>query len=135
MFEGTDISVGRGTYKPFQQIGHPTFTTMSYSFTPVAIEGMSKYPKHQDQRCYGVLFNSKNAVKGFSITPLLSFYQLFADKSNFFTYYFNTLAGNSTLQEQIVAGNTEQEIVASWQKELDLYKTKRKKYLLYPDFE
>jgi len=135
LFEGTSISVGRGTYKPFQQIGHPSFTSLKENFMPVSLPGMSKYPKYQDKMCYGKIFNETSDLKGIDLSYLIDFYNLFEDKKNFFVPYFNTLAGNSTLQSQIVAGKTDQEIKASWQKDLDSYKIIRKKYLLYPDFE
>lgn len=135
LFEGTSISVGRGTYKPFQQIGHPSFSSLKESFMPVSIPGMSKYPKYQDKLCYGKIFSDESTLKGIDLSYLITYYNLFEDKDNFFVPYFNTLAGNSTLQAQIVAGKTEKEIKASWQKDLVAYKLIRKKYLLYPDFE
>jgi len=74
-------------------------------------------------------------LKGIDLSYLIDFYNLFEDKNNFFVPYFNTLAGKSKMQSQIEDGKTEQEIKASWQKDLDAYKITRKKYLLYPDFE
>lgn len=138
MFEGTKMSIGRGTLFPFQQIGHPSFTDSSYSFTPISIDGMSKHPKYQDKVCNGVKFYKKNAVTGFNISYLIQFYNTYKDintDDEFFTSYFNTLAGNTILKEQIIAGKTEEEIKASWQDDLEKYKTIRMKYLLYPDFK
>lgn len=138
MFEGTQISVGRGTLFPFQQIGHPSFTDSSYSFTPISIDGMSKHPRYQDEVCNGVKFTKENAITGFNISYLIQFYNNYKNingDAEFFTSYFNTLAGNKILKEQIIAGKTDEEIKASWQEDLDKYKDLRKKYLLYPDFE
>ena len=135
MFEGTMISVGRGTYDPFQQIGHPSFTNMEYSFKPVSIDGMSKYPKHQDKVCYGIKFDESNAFKGFTLKYVIEFYNLFEDKPNYFKNYFNTLAGTDKLMKQIESGMTEADIKATWQEDLNSYKAIRKNYLLYPDFE
>ena len=135
MFEGTMISVGRGTYDPFQQIGHPSFTNMEYSFKPVSIDGMSKYPKHQDKVCYGIKFDESNAFKGFTLKYVIEFYNLFEDKPNYFKNYFNTLAGTDKLMKQIESGMTEADIKATWQVDLNSYKAIRKNYLLYPDFE
>lgn len=135
MFEGTVISVGRGTYEPFQQIGHPSFSDLGYSFTPVSIDGMSKYPKHQDKICYGIKFDESSSLKGFSLKHLIEFYQKFGNKEDFFNDYFNTLAGTDELRNQIIAGKSEEEIRASWKNDLDKYKAIRKKYLLYADYE
>ena len=138
MFEGTNISLGRGTLLPFQQIGHPSFTNFTYSFTPESIDGMAKYPKYEDEVCYGIKFDIDNGVHGFDISYLIQFYNDFKKLNkddDFFIKYFNTLAGNSTLKSQIIAGKTETEIKATWEKDLNKYKVLRKKYLRYPDFE
>ena len=135
LFEGTDISVGRGTYKPFQQIGHPSFSDLEYSFTPVRIDGMSKYPKHQNTKCYGVEFTNENVIKGLDLSYLIKFYSEYDDKDHFFTKYFNTLAGTDQLQQQIKQGMSEEEIRATWVEDLEAYRQLRKKYLLYEDFE
>ena len=135
LFEGTDISEGRGTYKPFQQIGHPSFTNMAHQFTPKSIPGMSLYPKHENQTCYGLDFEKQDVKKEFTLKYLLDFYHRFEDKDGFFNRGFNRLAGNATLQQQIKDGLTEEEIQATWQPDLNAYKAMRKKYLLYPDSE
>ncbi|MTI22368.1 DUF1343 domain-containing protein [Fulvivirga sp. RKSG066] len=134
LFEGTVISVGRGTYAPFQQIGHPDFEGMPHQFTPKSIEGMSKYPKHEGETCYGHLFEEQNATRAFDIQYLIDYYNLYNGKEPFFNAFFNKLAGNATLQQQIVEGKIKSEIEASWQAELNRYKLMRNNYLLYPDF-
>ncbi|MTI23376.1 exo-beta-N-acetylmuramidase NamZ family protein, partial [Fulvivirga kasyanovii] len=75
LFEGTVISVGRGTYKPFQQIGHPDFKDMPHSFTPKSIEGMAKNPRYEGQQCHGIDFSQVDFNGGFSLTYLIDFYQ------------------------------------------------------------
>ena len=134
LFEGTVISVGRGTYEPFLQIGHPQFTDMKDSFKPVSITGMSVYPPLEGETCYGINFSHKKNIEGgLHLNYLIDFYQKYKGE-DFFKPYFNTLAGNKILQEQIKNGLSEAEIKKSWQKELTDFKQIRTKYLLYPDF-
>lgn len=149
LFEGTVLSEGRGTDHPFVIFGHPSLPKHLYAFTPTSRYG-AKEPKLKDQLSYGWnLFGTNEEVlervdNKVQIKYLLEAYQLFSDKENFFikpkngnttSYFFNKLAGNSELMEQIKAGKTEAEIRQSWQPKLDLFKKIRKKYLLYPDFE
>ncbi len=132
LFEGTVISVGRGTTLAFQQIGHPQLTSMEYSFTPVSIEGMAKYPPYENETCYGTLFTSKNAIEGFDLKYLIEYYNLFPDKDKFFNNYFEKLAGTASLRKQIREGVSEDRIRSSWKPSLDRFKSLRKGYLLYP---
>jgi len=135
LFEGTVISLGRGTKTPFEILGHPAFKNKyAFQFKPENIEGMSKNPPQENKICYGVDLR-KEKVKGeISLKYLVKFYREFPDreKEKFFNNYFNTLAGNKTLKEQIKKGMSEEEIKETWQKDLKAYKEKRKKYLLYP---
>ncbi len=138
LFEGTKVSVGRGTTKPFLQIGIPQSTTYNYSFVPQPNEG-AKHPKHEGKACEGIDFSplpldSLRNTK-FSIKWLVEFYQLTNNKEDFFNNFFNKLAGNSDLKEQIINGYTIEEIRSSWDEPLKEFKQKRKQYLLYPDFE
>lgn len=135
LFEGTDISVGRGTYEAFLQIGHPTFINMPHQFTPVSIEGMSKYPPQENNTCYGYDLSKIDFKPQFTLKYVIEFYQLFGDKENYFKDYFNTLIGNTITMKQIEDGMSEEEIKSHWQEDLNSYKAMRKKYLLYPDFE
>ncbi len=137
-FEGTAFSVGRGTDQQFQVIGHPDNTIGDYTFTPVPKPG-AKYPKHENKVCNGLNLSklSKEAVRQkaqLQLTYLIDMYQAFPDKASFFNEnnFFNLLAGNTTLQAQIKAGKTEEEIRRSWQEDLNNFKRLRKKYLLYP---
>jgi uncharacterized protein YbbC (DUF1343 family) len=147
-FEGTVLSEGRGTEKPFQVFGHPSLPKNLYAFTPVANAGASE-PKLKNQLCYGwnlggsseqVLRKLNNHIQ---IKYLLEAYKLFPDKENFFIkakktdakstdYYFNKLAGNAELMQQIIDGKTEKEIRASWEPKLAAFRKIRNKYLLYP---
>lgn len=139
-FEGTAVSLGRGTNKPFQQIGYPNLSGTDYSFTPVSTPGASKNPPYKDQLCKGYDLTDYGETmvkleKKINLFWLIELYKGYPDKDKFFTSYFNKLAGNSTLKEQIIAGKTEDEIRASWQAGIDEYKRMRKRYLLYQDFE
>lgn len=140
-FEGTNVGVGRGTDKPFQQIGAPWMVNIfpEYTFTPQPNQGASK-PKYQGKKCYGVdLTSFGNSFlphyKGIYLYWLIEAYQSAPDKTAFFTNYFDKLAGSDQLRKQIKAGLSEEEIKATWQNDLNNYKLMRKKYLLYPDFE
>jgi len=136
LFEGTAISVGRGTYAPFQQIGHPDFANDSpYSFTPVSIDGMSKYPKHQDKKCFGIDFSKEPISYGFSLKHLIDYYHKYEAKDKYFNNFFKKLAGTDQLEQQIKDGMSEEEIRATWQEDLSAYRMMRKGYLLYEDFE
>jgi uncharacterized protein YbbC (DUF1343 family) len=138
LFEGTCISMGRGTLFPFQVIGHPLLkNSYNFSFIPISIKGMSQTPPLQNQTCYGIDFRKANAEhirnqNQLDIALLLKIYSQYPDKENFFTPFFNKLAGNATLMAQIKSGATEKQIRASWAPGLNAYKTMRKKYLLYP---
>jgi uncharacterized protein YbbC (DUF1343 family) len=139
LFEGTQVSVGRGTEKPFSLIGFPGFKNGYERFTPQSVAG-AKNPPYQGIECTGYDLSGLNT--GFFIVRkklflqwLMEFYQAYPDPETFFTGYFNTLAGNSELKEQIKNGWSEMEIRRSWEPELSQFKTIRKKYLLYPDFE
>lgn len=132
LFEGTVISVGRGTQTPFLIIGNPEFTDMPFSFTPVAIPGMSNDPPHKGKTCYGLDLRNAEVEPRINLKYLLDFYNKYSDKDKFFTGSFDRLAGTPLLKEQIKKGLTEEQIRATWQEDLDAYRTMRAKYLLYP---
>jgi uncharacterized protein YbbC (DUF1343 family) len=133
LFEGTVISLGRGTQMPFQVIGHPAFKSMPFQFTPVDIAGMATNPPLKDQVCYGLDLSRVPVASKVDLSYLIRFYQAFPDKEKFFIPFFEKLAGTASLRKQIQDGMSETDIRASWQKDLALYKTMRKKYLLYED--
>jgi len=129
LFEGTIMSVGRGTEKAFQQIGHPDYPDTVFSFTPKSWEG-SKWPPYENETCYGISWIGEDPTYSFSIAPLINAYQKM-NREDFFNDYFKKLAGNNQLQIQIESGMTEEEIRTTWKKDLDQFIIKRKKYLLY----
>jgi len=142
LFEGTALSEGRGTDKPFQYIGHPDLPKSMFSFTPNPNAG-SKSSKHFGKLCYGWNFGGsvddvlKKTGNKIQLKWLIDAYKLFPQKDSFFlkSNSFNRLAGTDVLMEQIKNGKTEEEIRKSWEPKLNEFKAIRKKYLLYEDFE
>lgn len=139
-FEGTIISVGRGTENPFQIIGHPDFDKGNYTFTPKEISGIARNPKYKGQICNGqslknIAINELPKERRLHLSWLIDYYKFFIDNDKFFTSYFKKLAGTDQLQKQIEAGLSKEEIRVSWEEGLFEFKKIRKKYLLYPDFE
>ncbi len=136
LFEGTKISIGRGTNFPFQVIGDPQYPNNNFSFTPKSIAGVSKHPKFENQKCFGLDLHEKyhqiqNKPYQINLSYLLEFYDKYTDKENFFNPFFEKLAGTTELRKQIKNGWTETEIRKSWEKDLDDFKNKRKPYLIY----
>lgn len=131
LFEGTIMSVGRGTDHAFQQIGHPDYPIAKHGFTPISKEG-AKWPPYEDLMCYGESWIGQQPNYSFTIQPLIDAYNTMS-RDDFFNDYFKRLAGTNQLQNQIEEGQTEKEIRSSWEPELANFKTKRKQYLLYKD--
>jgi uncharacterized protein YbbC (DUF1343 family) len=141
-FEGTTVSVGRGTAYPFQCIGYPGNTTGTYTFTPLDKPGIAMNPPHEGVQCTGHLLSEFGSFyfqnnKGLYLEWLIGLYQASNSKATFFTNarFFDKLAGTDQLRLAIEAGKSKDEIIATWQADLTAFKTLRKKYLLYPDFE
>ena len=130
LFEGTSVSLGRGTDLPFQQLGHPAYPDHGYSFTP-APQPSNPKPPLMGQTCYGVRLDTLQPPPRFTLRWVMDFYQQLPDKSRFFNSFFDKLAGTPELRKQIEAGQTEAEIRASWEPELAAYRAKRAKYMLY----
>ena len=131
LFEGTVISVGRGTQIPFLVIGNPEFTDLSFSFTPKPIRGMSNTPPHDGKVCYGLDLRNVEVPPRINLKYLLDFYNKYPDKEKFFTRSFDRLAGTPELKEQIRKGLTEEQIRDTWKTGLENYRNVRSKYLLY----
>lgn len=132
LFEGTVVSVGRGTPTPFQVLGNPELKMLPYSFTPVPLKGYSLEPPHKSKLCYGLDLRGVIPARKVDLSYLLQLYQLYPEKEKFFTSYFDKLAGTPLLKQQIIEGLTEEQIRASWQPGLEAFKARRKNYLLYP---
>jgi len=131
LFEGTVISVGRGTEKPFQQIGHPSLKEFEHTFTPVSMPGSSLHPPFENQKCFGIDFKTKDFEEGISLKYLIDFYKNFSNKDKYFNSFLTKLAGTESLRQQIEAGFSEEEIKMSWKAGLTDYKKMREKYLIY----
>ncbi|WP_264520544.1 DUF1343 domain-containing protein [Flavobacterium sp. N1994] len=130
LFEGTNVSVGRGTEKQFQIYGSPYLPKSDFSFTPVPNMG-AKEPPYKNQLCYGEDLSSAPKVHQLELKWLIKAYTATADKTKFFTDFFTKLAGTKKLQQQIEAGTSEADIRKSWEKGLADFKVMRKKYLIY----
>lgn len=140
LFEGTNVSVGRGTDQPFEMYGAPGMRAGDYRFTPHAIPGVSENPPFKDVECVGFLLSEIASYGFYKLVPgeldlsyLMTAYQNCPDKASFFlkNNFFDKLAGTAQLRKQIVEGATDEEIRASWQPGLDAFKAVRAKYLLY----
>lgn len=135
LFEATNISVGRGTYFPFEVLGAPDKKYGEFSFTPTALAGFDKNPMHKDQVCYGEDLRKAPYIKGFSLKYFLGFYKKSGQGADFFSRprWFDQLMGDASVRKEIIEGKSEKEIKAGWQPELTKYKKMRAKYLIYAE--
>ncbi len=130
LFEGTNVSIGRGTNFPFQHFGAP-YLKSNYSFIPKSGKG-SKFPKHENKRCYGTdLRFQENYISNINLVWLINCYNECPNKEDFFNSFFDKLAGNEKLRKQIYEGRETSEIINSWEKDLNKFKKIRAKYVLY----
>lgn len=147
-FEGTSVSVGRGTLYPFQLLGSPLLApsapddgtsssgTFSFRFQPQPLKGYDSAPLHAGQYCYGLDLRKTPAPAGFSLEYILYFYKAYqsagiADKFFSRASWFDLLMGTNQVRLDILGGKTEEEIRSRWTKELEAYRQMRKKYLIY----
>ncbi|MCZ4695851.1 DUF1343 domain-containing protein [Ancylomarina euxinus] len=137
-FEGTVVSAGRGTDYPFQVYGHPLLKKGKFEFKPRSIVGASKNPKFKGQICKGedlslIDIERLREQKQLDLSFLLKAYSELNAQTEFFNSFFEKLAGTKLLRQQIIQGQSEDEIRKTWQKNLDEFKSIRKNYLIYPD--
>lgn len=137
LFEGTAISVGRGTQFPFQVYGHPSLHECSFHFVPRSIPGMSLHPPHAGKKCCGTDLRNFDTIvflerRELVLDFLFDAFERFPDKNRFFNSFFDLLAGTSALREQIKNQLSEEDIRRSWLPGLTTFREIRKKYLLYP---
>jgi uncharacterized protein YbbC (DUF1343 family) len=140
LFEGTKISIGRGTDFPFQVFGHPELDIGNFHFTPYNMPGIANNPKHEGKKCKGfdlrdISLDTLRSYRSIQLKWLINAYNHFPENNKFFTSFFNTLVGGKKLQEQIKSGISPKEIRESWQQKLDDFKAIRKQYLMYEDFQ
>lgn len=139
-FEGTSVSIGRGTDKQFQIIGHPGLGDLAFNFTPKPMLG-AKDPKHNGVTCFGKDLSNEeisvlHAHRKLNLEYLIDYHSLVRQKEeDFFTRpdFFDKLAGTNKLRSNIEAGKSSAEIRASWQEGLQQFKKTRSKYLIYPE--
>ena len=132
-FEGTCMSVGRGTNTPFEVIGYPDIDDGEISFTPKSVTAAPN-PKLMNQLCYGYAFDYDKDTEfqdKINVDIIIKCYNKLKDKSTFFIPFFDKLAGTDQLRTQIEAGLTEEQIRSSWQNDINDFLLIRKKYLLY----
>ena len=130
LFEGTNVSVGRGTDKPFQHFGSPFLKFNNYAFQPKSGPG-SKYPKHENKTCVGKNLENYPYLSSINLNWLIESYNQTNNKEDFFNSFFDKLAGTDKLRTQIISGLNEKEIRSSWKTGLKEFKKTRTKYLLY----
>lgn len=140
LFEGTIMSVGRGTDFPFLVFGHPDFVGGNITFKPRSIPGVSRYPKYKGKECHGI------NLRDYSVEYLLNqpqihlewvilAYERMGKPDDFFNAFFLNLVGTDMVKEYIKTGWSADKIRSLWKQEVETFKLKRKKYLLYEDFE
>ncbi len=136
LFEGTVMSLGRGTKFPFQVYGHPNFKKSSFSFTPRSIAG-AKNPPHLNRKCYGKdlrkLSQEQIWENGFDLTYIIDAYNNLKIGNKFFTSFFEKLVGVDYIRKDIINGKSADEIKQKWQKDVNSFKDRRKPYLLYDE--
>jgi uncharacterized protein YbbC (DUF1343 family) len=135
LFEGTVVSVGRGTDFPFQVFGHPGLRNGNYSFTPKPNPG-SSHPKLEGKKCFGMKLSgyadnyAKNETR-INLSWLIDSYDMLANEDVFFNDYFDKLAGTDKLRKQLEKGISQDKIRNSWKAKLKKFNKIRKKYLIY----
>lgn len=136
LFEGTQVSLGRGTARPFQVYGHPDMTGCSYSFTPRSLPG-AKNPPLLGKLCHGVdlsgMSDEEIWKRGLDLSHLIDAYRNLKSGDRFFTSYFELLIGRDYVRKMIKAGKSAEEIKAMWSEDVAKFKAQRKPYLLYDE--
>jgi uncharacterized protein YbbC (DUF1343 family) len=140
LFEGTIMSVGRGTDFPFLVFGHPVFPEGNIKFTPRSIPGISTHPKFKGRECQGVLLNDYPMEylinqPGIHLEWIILAYERMGKPEDFFNSFFLNLSGNKSLKQKIANGWSAEKIKKTWEPGLNEFKIMRKKYLLYNDFQ
>ncbi len=135
LFEGTALSVGRGTDFPFQVIGHPNYNNSEFYFVPESKTGASS-PLYELKKCFGVDYRHypTDSIKKLDISIWINAFKNYGGQEAFFNRFFINLSGTPELQRALELGLSEEKIRDSWQQDLNLFKKTREKYLLYKDF-
>ena len=134
LFEGTVMSLGRGTSFPFEVYGHPNYKNSTFSFTPRSVSG-AKNPPLLNKKCYGVdlrdILNDEIINNGFDLSYVIDAYNNLNIGNKFFTSFFEKLVGVDYIRHDIIAGKSADEIKAKWANDVERFKVQRKPYLLY----
>lgn len=136
LFEGTIMSMGRGTPWPFEVLGAPWFNEGTFEFTPKSIPGKAIKPPYEGQLCKGLHLDNfaKDYLKDYQriyLVWLIEMYKSYGNKPEFFNSFFDKLAGTPKLRAQIIAGKSEKEIRKSWESDLIEFRKLRRQYLIY----
>ncbi len=138
-FEGTTVSLGRGTDWPFQVYGHPDMTGYSFEFTPTSRPG-AKTPPQMGQLCHGVDLHNLDAeeviAKGINLEYVIDAYRNLTKNGKQFylnSNFFDLLMGTKRVREMIAQGKSAADIKATWQADVELFKAQRRPYLLYDE--
>lgn len=136
LFEGTVMSLGRGTSYPFEVYGHPTYHGSDFSFTPRSMPG-AKNPPLLNKKCYGVdlrkLPDEQIIAAGFNLSYLIDAYRNLNMGNKFFSSFFEKLVGVDYIRHDIIAGKPAEEISSRWHCDVEQFKQQRKPYLLYKE--
>lgn len=136
LFEGTVMSLGRGTPYPFEVYGHPNYKGSAFSFTPRSMPGARK-PPLLNKKCYGVdlreLPDEQIITAGFDLSYLIDAYRNLNIGNKFFTSFFEKLVGVDYIRKEIIAGKTAEQISKRWYCDVEQFKHQRKPYLLYEE--
>lgn len=136
LFEGTTLSLGRGTRWPFEVYGHPDMARTGFSFTPRSMAG-AKHPPLKDRKCHGVDLRRKSQklirAKGLDLTYIIDAYQKMGAPENFWRRdgFFELLIGVDYVREMIEAGASAEEIKARWAGDVEKFEAQRTNYLIY----
>lgn len=135
-FEGTSVSIGRGTHTPFQIIGSPYTLEYPFHFTPHPLKGFDKNPIHKGKKCHGIDLQKVEVPQGFSLRYIIDFYQAYQRAGKAYSFFsraswFDLLLGTTSVREGIIAGLDEKTLRNQWQKEINNYKKIREKYVIY----
>ena len=133
LFEATKVSIGRGTYFPFQVYGYPDASWGSFSFTPVSLPGYDKNPLHKNLKCYGADLRDSAFEGGFTLRFFIEAWEKAGRELSFFDrpQWFDLLAGTPEVRRALLRGATGKELAQAWEPELERYRQMRQKYLLY----
>ena len=136
-FEGTPVSLGRGTDWPFQVYGHPEMKNHSFSFTPTSRFG-AKNPPQLGNLCYGTDLHNMSEedviARGLDLTYVIDAYRSTSLGEKFFNAFFDKLMGRTDIKQMIMDGKSAEEIKATWADDVARFKQQRAPYLIYPEF-